>query len=526
MRKTAAVVATVSALLGTWATAKSAHAFDGRNLIDTNVLSFKPLHLPSTGVPNTTDDCCIVYVLGTDHKLWREDYANGPGTLNRTWVADNVIDFQPWDGQTVYVLTLGNWLWRVNGNTNNGQVLVDLNVADFQALDANWVYVRGTDNSLWLEDGNSSNQSLVDHGILKYQGGFSGTTTFLGNPNVPDWVIYLWYGVNIFSNDTLFRAQSVVVTDTSPITTSWTWVTVDPSNVAAFSATSNNNVYVLGNSGILWKENGTSSSESKVDSTAQSFAPWSDASPMVLVLGTDRKLWREHGNEYNRDFVDSTVFVDMANPTVPYFAWVPNTSSPSNDGIFVLGYDNKLWLEYFDNPPPPPSCTPQGRIPTSSMPCCPGMNTVNVNSCQPADGPGECGHPAAPDEHCCRHSTPCVGATTCVLEPGDPNPFCVINTVPPSPQSPLQSGGVSGCTMHDCLQVCFDALIAGTMKGVEYGQFCNSQLAAAAADAQWETGGCDACCGAECAASEIFKGSVSMCNSAARGGWGPDGVCL
>ncbi|MBV9038839.1 MAG: hypothetical protein JO182_30420, partial [Acidobacteriaceae bacterium] len=73
----------------------------------------------------------VLYVLGTDAKLWRETGSY----QNRSLVDSNVVAFQALDATTVYVLGTNGYLWRETGNYQN-RSLVDADVDFFQALDA------------------------------------------------------------------------------------------------------------------------------------------------------------------------------------------------------------------------------------------------------------------------------------------------------------------------------------------------------------------------------------------------------
>src|SRR6202008_423122 len=61
--------------------------------VDANVLAFHAL-----------DNSNIVYVLGTDRKLWREFHDAWNRTQPRQKVDENVVAFKPVDSHVVYVL--------------------------------------------------------------------------------------------------------------------------------------------------------------------------------------------------------------------------------------------------------------------------------------------------------------------------------------------------------------------------------------------------------------------------------------
>jgi hypothetical protein len=84
--------------------------------------------------------------MGTDRKLWLEQSVNGLfGAVPppRQQVDANVEDFQPLDGETIYVLGTDGKLWLEHAPFNNippKREQVDGNVAGFQALSATVVY--------------------------------------------------------------------------------------------------------------------------------------------------------------------------------------------------------------------------------------------------------------------------------------------------------------------------------------------------------------------------------------------------
>jgi hypothetical protein len=122
---------------------------DGSNRlrIDASVKAFQAID------PHTT------FVLGADGKLWREsDNSRAP-------VAGAIRAFQyvP-NGDTMYVLTTANGLWRQTGKQKAEQV--DHDVAAFRAADMNLVFVLGKDGRLWQELGNRDQAVLVDSDVL------------------------------------------------------------------------------------------------------------------------------------------------------------------------------------------------------------------------------------------------------------------------------------------------------------------------------------------------------------------------
>src|SRR5260370_3928977 len=119
-------------------------------------------------------DGFLVYVLGTDGKLWREwgDWSN------RVSVDDNVLWFWAIDSNFVYVQGGDNQLWRERDNKSNRD-FVDDNVLAFQPIDETVVYVLGVEQlfygNLWRELGNKWNRSLVDTNVgQKYGEGNGG----------------------------------------------------------------------------------------------------------------------------------------------------------------------------------------------------------------------------------------------------------------------------------------------------------------------------------------------------------------
>jgi hypothetical protein len=326
-------VAAATLVLGCTLSA-SAEAYTSRSLIDTGVQSFK------------TVNPCYVDVLGTDQNLWHEDYCAGQGTYNRSQIDAAVIDFQPINSiPQIYVLGSNRNLWNETKNGGN-RFGVDAAVKSFQGLDSTWVFVQGTDDKLWIEDRTANSRTLVDPSVLQFQAAGSS--------------IYA-----LHTDRTLWR-------ETDP-TGPWMASGVDGA-VAAFAAVDDTTVYVLGTDGKLWNETGNANHRFLVDTNVQAFVPLNAQD--VYVLGTDANLWREVGTYKNRAYVDNYVFIDSANPHVPYFTYERGgTSTQTNPNVLVMGSDRHLWLESMDsggqsmNPPSPP--------PT-------GMGTVNTPPPPPA----------------------------------------------------------------------------------------------------------------------------------------------
>jgi hypothetical protein len=425
-----------------------------------------------------------MYVLGTDQRLWREDYGQGQGTFHRNWVDDTVLDYQPYDGTLVYVLGTDRNLWREHGDMTN-RTFVDGLVQSFARVSDQFVYVLGTDGNLWLEYPDMYNRVLVDTGVTQLQ--------VVNPPTNPSsiWPVYVMHG-----DGSLWRDVGTLYS-INPMAGSWTGTWVD-STVASFFAMDTRSVYVLGTDGNLWNETDTSSNRFLVDYWVQSFVPlrFPDGTDRILVLGTDGNLWREFGTYVTRDFVDKTVFIDSANPRVPYFAWQHGVSGDPN--IFVKGYDAKLWDEGMPVSITPP-CVTQGQAAGTGQ-CCSGLQRNMAGYCMPADpaGCGVTGIGEAPP--CCKNSTPCLYNGTCVVDNGVSPPYwyCTKNPTgnPPSPPpTSMQTGGVS-CAVQPCLVYCADI----TDYDCEFGgDFCTDAEAAAAWNLRLGTNKCHACCGlADC----------------------------
>jgi hypothetical protein len=116
-----------------------------RTLVDKQVASFQAV------------DASVVYVLSSDGKLWRE--TGGMNTRALVAGAVKAFEYVP-DGNTAYVLTTVDGLWRKAGSQKPEQV--DRDVAAFHAVDMNLVYVLGQDGRLWKVLGNRDQAVLVD----------------------------------------------------------------------------------------------------------------------------------------------------------------------------------------------------------------------------------------------------------------------------------------------------------------------------------------------------------------------------
>ncbi len=397
---------------------------------------------------------------------------------------------------------------RVRERSN--RTLVDAAVASFHAIDGNWVYVLGTDGNLWLEDGTAGNRSQVASGIQKFQPFNDGSI---------NWSIYVLYKTaNLF-----YAAQSLGAVPVSskrndtPIQIVLN--SIPPAingNVADFSAVDLVTAYILGTDGKLWRERGSASNRDLVDSSVESFVPMDTKE--ILVMGTDHKLWRELGNSAVRDLVDSNLFVDSANPHVPYFAWQANSSDPT---VFVLGSDRKLWDEGMPTSLPY-TCVPKDMVKGSGQCCADAPQTNLVGKCEPADV-SYCGVPyvgGAPP--CCRNSAACIDGASCVVDQTTTPPYAYCTINPPAagaqPLTLSQTGGNPNCAAQVCKAYCEGytgpAADIGLYGCDVVGLFCTDALAKAAADLNFGTDDCIACCGAECEDPNTQGGYY--CNSAAN----------
>jgi len=476
-----------------------AGAFTNRQQIERNVLKWT-LVPPDHWVG-------YVYILGTDNKLWRENYLIGGKTL----VDTNAADFHGVDNTVVYVLGDDCTLWREVGD-NNTRTQVDTLVRAFSPMGDGMLYVLRTDGNLWLEYPDQYNRTLVDTGVDRFQWAPSGDDTLA--------VVYaLHTDGNLWRNDGhFFSAQ--------PITSSWMTDEVED-DVLDFRGVDGLTYFALGHDGKLWREYGDFHNKTWVDGSVESFVPLWNSSE-ILVLGTDHQLWREFGDASTRDFVDNQVFgIDYSinpppivrapdYPNEPQFAWANVLSGNNNPTkpwmpAIVLGHDRALWLENLTNPAPTPTCTPQGAV-AGSLPCCAGYEPNQGGICSPKDPP-DCGVTSlAPTQPCCKNKAPCTGAGTCVVDKtvNPPYWYCAPPgnaSTPPSTPNPIQTGGAT-CTLQPCLVSCLGL----TANACEFGYFCSDQLAAAAAGEQLNLSGlCDACCG------------LADCQSGA--GWNSDKVC-
>jgi hypothetical protein len=236
-------------------------------------------------------DTSLVYVLGTDGKLWREFDTWNNALQPRQNVDNNVNAFQALDAYVVFVLESDGTLWRDFGvwnNTRRPRNYVDGNVQAFQALDINIAYVLGSDGKLWREfgfwDNSQQPRQYVDGHVRAFQAIDSNTAYVLGdNGN-------LWREFGTWNNNLQPRIR------------------VD-GNVRAFQALDANVVYVLGEDGKLWREFGIWSNSQRprvqVDGDAKAFQALSE--DIVYVLGTDGNLWREQGTMQTRTKVASNV---------------------------------------------------------------------------------------------------------------------------------------------------------------------------------------------------------------------------
>jgi hypothetical protein len=236
-------------------------------------------------------DASIVYVLGTDGKLWREFETWDNALKPRKNVDNNVTAFQALDANIVFVLGTDGTLWRVFGtwnNTRRSRNYVDGSVQAFQALDINITYVLGSDGKLWREFGAWDNtqqpRQYVDAHVRAFQAIDPSITYVLGdNGN-------LWREFGTWNNILQPRVR------------------VD-GNVQAFQALDANIVYVLGDNGNLWREfeswNNAQRPRVQVDSAVKAFQALDG--DIVYALGTDGNLWREQGTNATRTKVASNV---------------------------------------------------------------------------------------------------------------------------------------------------------------------------------------------------------------------------
>lgn len=123
-------------------------------LVDSEVASFQAI------------DAATIYVRGKDGKLWRE---NG-SSADRTWISSNVAEFRI-EGETAYVLTTADELWRRTGDDK--PVKISSDVRAFQPAGARWIYVLIKAGGLWVGEGPSKPRAFVDSDLLVEAGAMS-----------------------------------------------------------------------------------------------------------------------------------------------------------------------------------------------------------------------------------------------------------------------------------------------------------------------------------------------------------------
>jgi hypothetical protein len=112
----------------------------------------------------------FVYALKNDGNLW----LNIAGEPDQ-WVDGNALSFQVVSdvndtGIVIYVLGSDRKLWRERfGWQQRGRTLVDANVASFRALDDSEVFVTGTDGKTWREIGTWRTRTFLGAGWVTYQ---------------------------------------------------------------------------------------------------------------------------------------------------------------------------------------------------------------------------------------------------------------------------------------------------------------------------------------------------------------------
>jgi len=122
-----------------------------KTLVDSEVASFQAI------------DATLVYVKGKDGKLWRE---NGT-SADRRWISANVADFRV-EGETAFVLTTGDELWRKTGEAKPEKV--SGNVRAFQPAGPRRVYVLIKAGGLWVGEGPGKPRAFVDSDLLQEAG--------------------------------------------------------------------------------------------------------------------------------------------------------------------------------------------------------------------------------------------------------------------------------------------------------------------------------------------------------------------
>jgi hypothetical protein len=120
-----------------------------------------------------------LFIRGSDGVLWR---LQGDGT-ERTRIDQGVVAFQPLNAGLIYVLGTDHTLWRETDDGGKGDVgkraEVDHTVKDFQAIDASLVYVLGADGELWRETGSAQARALLASDIAGFQYSASGDTMYV-----------------------------------------------------------------------------------------------------------------------------------------------------------------------------------------------------------------------------------------------------------------------------------------------------------------------------------------------------------
>ena len=388
------------------AIATSTEAYSSRHQVDANVARF------------VAYDGNIVYVLGSDGNLWRE---NGDYT-HRSWVDANLMpndkSFQPMDGTTVFVLGSDGKLWREVGDMSNRQ-LVDTGVMEFRAIDNVTVYVRhGYDSKLWRETGDSSHSTQVDDNVLAFAPIDASIVYVMGSD------FNLWRETGDYTHRT--------------------WVDGNVGMFRPFDATT---VFVSGQDHKLWRETGDTSKRSLVDSNVSAF--WPMGTIDVYVRGLDGKLWREFNDWTNRDYVDENTYVQDAR--VDAFQPIYSSQEPYGQGtVYVLGSDGKLWREFMPYHGAP--CTTAGN-PVGQSGCCGGLEPSQIGICVTADPPG-CGVTelgGAPP--CCRNKAPCTGDGVCVTDPSNGYNYCTPRNPPQGYTAPCPGGKqptLYGCKVSGC----------------------------------------------------------------------------
>jgi Trypsin len=108
----------------------------------------------------------------------------------------------------------------------------------------------------------------------------------------------------------------------------WMVATIRGQRTRLFQGVENNVVYFLDAANQLWREVGSSSNKTLVDSNVRNFHAVNSSA--VYVLGLDNNLWNEQPDQNHRTQVDSNVRT---------FQGVDTTN------VLVLGNDGNLWAE-------------------------------------------------------------------------------------------------------------------------------------------------------------------------------------